>query len=243
LRQSHRQIKKENRMYARDPGQAIKLIDIAFQDADIDALVSLYDDAAVLTSTELVPGREIRGKQELRDFYSGVLKPGAFSVAQVNTHMVEADGIALFTSRWSLSRDGSPTKSFVATVVFRRQPDGGWKDLIDSSPAVLGKFWQADEARPDHRRMVDSYGFDVQKKDRSAGGPEQKTRRMPYEQTKDRKDRADLGNVIIDRGRHQPDNVDHVGSRKQLGREKTVGHYCCLGATAFESRGSAGRRP
>jgi ketosteroid isomerase-like protein len=134
-------------MYARDPAHAIELIDRAFQDADIDTLVSLYDDAAVLISTELDPRREIRGKQELRDFYSRVLKPGAFSVAQIKTHVVEADGIALFTSRWSLSRDGSPPKSFVATVVFRRQPDGGWKDLIDSSPAVLGQFWEAHETQ------------------------------------------------------------------------------------------------
>jgi ketosteroid isomerase-like protein len=125
-------------MFARDPAHAIALIDKAFQEADVDTLVSLYDDAAVLISTELAPGREIRGKQELREFYSRILQPGAFSVAQIKTHVVEADGVALFTSRWSLSRDGAPTKSFIATVVFRRQPDGGWKDLIDSSPAVLG---------------------------------------------------------------------------------------------------------
>jgi ketosteroid isomerase-like protein len=125
-------------MFARDPAHAIELIDKAFQEADVDTLVSLYDDAAVLISTELAPSREIRGKQELREFYSRVLHPGAFSIAQMKTHVVEADGVALFTSCWSLSRDGAPTKSFIATVVFRRQPDGGWKDLIDSSPAVLG---------------------------------------------------------------------------------------------------------
>lgn len=124
-------------MFARDPAHAIELIDRAFQEADVDTLVSLYDDAAVLISTELAPGREIRGKQDLRDFYSRVLQPGAFSVAQIKTHVVEADGIALFTSLWSLSREGTQTKNFIATVVFRQQPDGGWKDLIDSSPAVL----------------------------------------------------------------------------------------------------------
>jgi ketosteroid isomerase-like protein len=123
-------------MFARDPARAIELIDKTFQAADVDTLVSLYDDAAVLISTELAPGREIRGKQELREFYTRVL-PGALSVAQIKTHVVEADGIALFTSRWSLIRERTLTKSFIATVVFRRQPDGGWKDLIDSSPAVL----------------------------------------------------------------------------------------------------------
>jgi ketosteroid isomerase-like protein len=39
-------------MFARDPTHAIELIDKAFQEADVDTLVSLYDDAAVLISTE-----------------------------------------------------------------------------------------------------------------------------------------------------------------------------------------------
>lgn len=64
-------------MFARDPAHAIELIDKAFQVADVDTLVSLYDESAVLISTEISPGREIRGKQELRDFYSRVLQPGA----------------------------------------------------------------------------------------------------------------------------------------------------------------------
>jgi len=132
-------------MFARDPAHAIELIDEAFQNADIDTLVSLYDDKGVLISTELVPGQEIRGKQELRAFYSRVLRPGMFTVTQIKTHIVEADGIALLTSKWSLAREGAQTKTFIATVVFRRQPDGGWKDLIDTSPATLGSFWQLDE--------------------------------------------------------------------------------------------------
>jgi hypothetical protein len=47
-------------MYARDPAHAIEVIDGAFQDADIDTLVSLYDDAAVLIAIEFAPGQEIR---------------------------------------------------------------------------------------------------------------------------------------------------------------------------------------
>jgi ketosteroid isomerase-like protein len=124
-------------MFARDPRHAVELIDKAFQEADVETLVSLYDDAAVLISSELDPGREIRGKPALREFYARVLQPGAFEVTQINTRVVEADGIALFLSRWSLRREGAVTRHFIATVVFRQQPDGGWKDLIDSSPSVL----------------------------------------------------------------------------------------------------------
>ena len=58
--------------------------------------------------------------------------------------MIEADGIALFLSRWMLvgdNREGaSASRRFIATSVFRKQLNGEWKALIDNSlgPLVLG---------------------------------------------------------------------------------------------------------
>ena len=59
---------------------------------------------------------------------------------QLQTHVAEADGIALFTSRWSLSVAGGEPQVFFASVVLRQQPDGGWKALIDNArgPLILG---------------------------------------------------------------------------------------------------------
>ena len=128
-------------MTAHSPEHAIELLDKAFNEADVKSVLSLYDDAAVLidaTATALQPGKEARGKEALRSLYARILKPGAISVEQLKTHVVEADGIALFTSRWRLGVQGAPPQTFIATVVLRRQPDGSWKNLIDSSPSVLG---------------------------------------------------------------------------------------------------------
>ena len=125
-------------MRARSPEHAIELIDKAFHEADVETLVSLYDDAAVQVDYIGVnQGKEARGKQELRDLYSRMLRPGLFTVKQIKTHVVQAGGIALFTSHWSASSDQEEPKTYIATVVLRQQPDGSWKDLIDSGPAVL----------------------------------------------------------------------------------------------------------
>ncbi|MGV6871963.1 YybH family protein [Pseudochelatococcus sp. B33] len=125
-------------MIAQSPEHAIELIDKAFQEADVEALMSLYDDSAVQVDYVVAAdGTEIRGKQALREMYAGLLRPGLFTVKQIKTHVVEADGIALFTSKLSLSFGEKEPRTYVATIVFRRQPDGSWKDLIDSSPSVL----------------------------------------------------------------------------------------------------------
>jgi ketosteroid isomerase-like protein len=66
------------------------------------------------------------------------------SAKQLKTYVIEADGVALFLSRWTLeakdAKAGASLRVFVATTVFRRQQDGGWKALIDNSlgPLVLG---------------------------------------------------------------------------------------------------------
>ncbi len=61
------------------------------------------------------------------------------SAEQPKRHVIEADGVALFLSRWALHLNGAAARTFTATTVFRKQPDGGWKALIDNSfgPLVL----------------------------------------------------------------------------------------------------------
>jgi ketosteroid isomerase-like protein len=52
--------------------------------------------------------------------------------------------VALFLSRWTLHVKGAPAgvaaRTFIATTVFRKQADGGWKALIDNpfGPLILG---------------------------------------------------------------------------------------------------------
>jgi ketosteroid isomerase-like protein len=89
------------------------------------------------------PGAMRRGKEELRAFFEQVMQAGA-SAKQLRTWTLEADDVALFLSRWELCVEAEgrepSVRSFVATTVFRRQADGGWKALIDNpiGPLVLG---------------------------------------------------------------------------------------------------------
>jgi ketosteroid isomerase-like protein len=85
------------------------------------------------------PGRLARGKDELRRALEHIVT-SAGSVKQEKTHAIEANGIALFISRWTLSSGTTESRQFIATSVFRKQEDGTWRLVIDNAfgPAVLG---------------------------------------------------------------------------------------------------------
>ena len=127
-------------MVAHSPEHAVELMDKAFNAGDLATMLSFYEDAAIIVTE---PGKTARGIEELRRFFEQVMQSGS-SAKQLKTHVIEVDGVALFLSRWTLeSKDtgaGAPARTFVATTVFRRQQDGGWKALIDNAfgPLVLG---------------------------------------------------------------------------------------------------------
>jgi ketosteroid isomerase-like protein len=116
---------------ATSPEHAVELLDQAFNEGNLDAVLSFYEDAAVVAPQ---PHRIARGTGELRAFFVEAMRSRP-SAKQIKTRVLEADGIALFLSRWTLvPKDGSSANAttFVATTVFRRQPDGHWKILIDN---------------------------------------------------------------------------------------------------------------
>lgn len=121
------------------PQETVLALDDAFNRGDLEAVLGFYDDQAVM----VMPDRVVRGKAELRQAFREIMASHA-TVKQERTFALEADGVALFISRWTLTRaaPGSPTlRHFVATAVFRKQPNGDWRCLIDNSagPAVLGE--------------------------------------------------------------------------------------------------------
>lgn len=117
------------------PLDTIQTLDDAFNTGDLDTILRFYDADAVLLNE---PGQETRGLAAIRDLYRDALRSNP-RVQQLATHIVEADGIALFTSRYILTAGNAPPQTLVSTVVLRRQPDGAWKNLIDNArgPAVL----------------------------------------------------------------------------------------------------------
>ena len=124
------------RMIATSPEHAVELLDRAFAQGDLHAVLSFYEDAAVVITE---PGKAARGTAELRSFFARAMQSGS-SAKQLQTQVIEADGVALFLSRWTLHVKGATERTFTATTVFRKQPDGGWKALIDNpfGPLILG---------------------------------------------------------------------------------------------------------
>jgi ketosteroid isomerase-like protein len=119
------------------PQETVLALDDAFNRGDLEAVLGFYDDQAVM----VMPDRVVRGKADLRLAFREIMA-SQVTVKQERTFALEADGVALFISRWTLARAGSAgPRHFVATAVFRKQPSGDWRCLIDNSagPAVLGE--------------------------------------------------------------------------------------------------------
>ena len=127
-------------MLARTPLEAIELLDEAFNRADLEAVLSFYEDGATIV---VEPGRLAAGKAEIRGAYEWIFANIKGSARQEKTHVIEAGDLALFTSKWSFdgtALDGTTvSRESYASVVLRRQSDGGWRIVVDNSwgPAVL----------------------------------------------------------------------------------------------------------
>jgi uncharacterized protein (TIGR02246 family) len=104
----------------------------AINRGDLDAMLKLFEEDAVLV-VQALAGQVARGEVAIRDAYAGFvsLKPTLLRQAQ---EIVEADGIALHCSRWTLtatSPDGKKLKrAGVSADVLRKQFDGRWLILI-----------------------------------------------------------------------------------------------------------------
>ena len=117
-------------------------VDEAYNRGDLEAVLDFYEDNAVMVVEP--SGALARGKVELRRAFEQVMTANG-SAKQVKTHVIEAEGIALFISHWTYSGTDPSGNAFVwqltATTVFREGGDGRWRALIDNSfgPAVLGR--------------------------------------------------------------------------------------------------------
>jgi uncharacterized protein (TIGR02246 family) len=119
--------------------EIVKKLDEAFGHSDLEAVLGFYEDDAVLV---VAPGRVARGKEELQRFFSHVFALQG-RAEQIETNVLDAGDVALFTSRWRFTgttSDGTPIeKESIATSVFRKGQDGLWRMAIDNShgPAIL----------------------------------------------------------------------------------------------------------
>jgi ketosteroid isomerase-like protein len=60
-------------MMATSPEHAVELLDRAFAQGDLHAVLSFYEEAAVVITE---PGKAARGTEELRSFFAQVMQSG-----------------------------------------------------------------------------------------------------------------------------------------------------------------------
>ena len=119
--------------------KVVILLDEAFNQKDIDAVLSFYTKDAVVMAT---PELSITGHDKLRGFFLDLFKANGHA-RQIKTHILTTDDTALFTSKWIYECDNGQgervSREGIATTVFKYTADNGWKIIIDNSlgPLVL----------------------------------------------------------------------------------------------------------
>jgi ketosteroid isomerase-like protein len=121
-------------MPATDPDQIPRLFEQAFNAADLDSLLALYEPGAALIPQ---PDVVIEGIDGIRDSLRWLLdRNGRMTIE--SKLVLRVGDLAYLSSRWSLSGgtmpDGTAADLGATTAeVARRQPDGTWLYVIDNA--------------------------------------------------------------------------------------------------------------
>ena len=126
-------------MLAKTPREAVRLADDAFNSRDLEGVLAFYEDGAIMVYE---PGRLATGKAALRHVFENLLNLNGV-VKQEKIDVIQAEDIALWTSKWSVSgtsRDGAPfTRGGFGSAILRKQSDGSWRVAVENpwGPAIL----------------------------------------------------------------------------------------------------------
>jgi ketosteroid isomerase-like protein len=124
----------------RTPVEVINELDLAFNQGNLDRVLSFYEESATVV---LAPGKVISGKSCLHEAFASILKLNG-KATQLKTNLIESGELALFTSKWKfewVTNEGDLiSRESIATTVLRKNENGEWLIVIDNSfgPAVLG---------------------------------------------------------------------------------------------------------
>jgi uncharacterized protein (TIGR02246 family) len=119
-------------MPAQTPEAVHALLEAAFNAADLDAFMEIYDDDATL----IVPpdGQRVSGRDAIRAAFQPTLALRPSAQIEV-VEKLQTDGLALTHARWSIVvTDGGERveMSGRGTIVSRRLPDGSWRIVLDN---------------------------------------------------------------------------------------------------------------
>ena len=107
---------------AKSPEQLHTLFTTRFNNSDLDGLLELYEENAVLVTMN----GECRGKPGIREQIQALLAAGL--PLQMDTRIATiVEGVALLSAEWRIEGIGAGKTAEVA----RQGPDGLWRYIID----------------------------------------------------------------------------------------------------------------
>jgi uncharacterized protein (TIGR02246 family) len=111
---------------------AVRAVDAAWaaslEKGDAAAVTALYADDAVMLGPD---APTISGKADIGKEIEGFVKAAAKNVKLTPTKVDGRGDVAYSYGTWSMTMGGKPAAGKYAEV-FRRQPDGSWKYVVDS---------------------------------------------------------------------------------------------------------------
>jgi len=113
-------------MPAADPSKIHTLFLDAFNRADVEALVELYEPGAALVTRDGI----VTGHEAIREAYQHMLAGRPSMELETRAVVESSEGLAVLHAGWTYHRGGTSTPG-LSTEVVRRQPDGRWLFVID----------------------------------------------------------------------------------------------------------------
>lgn len=110
----------------------IEKADTAIIHEDFDTLMDIYADDAVLV---VKPGMNASGKVQIRKAMEAIAAHfnHTLNVRQVGMKVLEAGDTALVVAKTVVSASHIPAIERNATYVFKKDPSGEWRCMIDNS--------------------------------------------------------------------------------------------------------------
>jgi uncharacterized protein (TIGR02246 family) len=114
-------------MAAENPESAHRAFVEAFNAADVEALVALYEPEAIFANRQ---GQTVHGLDAIRDAYRRFVaaKP---RMTVTTRYALQAGELALLCSEWELATLDGQVRKHRSVEVVRRQADGSWRYIID----------------------------------------------------------------------------------------------------------------
>ncbi len=112
---------------------AHKTLADAFNTGDVNTVLNMYDLNGIIVPE---PGKPVSGKEKFTEAINSILSiKGKMEIKTV--YCLQAGDLAVGRSEWNIT-DGKEIKvSAKGIEVMKRQPDGGWKIVIDHAFGAL----------------------------------------------------------------------------------------------------------